>query len=72
MDWLTAYLFTTYPGLHRIEATTRADNAAMQAVLVRCGYRLEGTMVEAWKQADGTRFDSLTYAILRREFAVTA
>jgi RimJ/RimL family protein N-acetyltransferase len=41
-------------------------------VFARCGYRLEGTMVEAWKQADGTRYDSLTYAILRRECTASA
>lgn len=72
VDWLTAHLFTTYPGLHRIEATTRSDNGAMQAVFAHCGYRLEGTMVEAWKQADGRRYDSLVYAILRREFTAGA
>jgi RimJ/RimL family protein N-acetyltransferase len=72
VDWLTAHLFTTYPSLHRIEATTRSDNAAMQAVFAHCGYRLEGTMVEAWKQADGTRYDSLIYAILRRESTARA
>ena len=67
VEWLTAHLFTTYPGLHRIEATTRSDNAAMQAVFARCGYRREGTMLEAWKNADGSRSDTLTYALLRRE-----
>lgn len=66
--WLTAHLFTTYPGLHRIEATTRSDNLAMQAVFAHCSYRQEGRMLEAWKNADGTRSDTLTYAILRREF----
>jgi len=72
VNWLTTYLFTIYPGLHRIEATTRSDNAAMQAVFARCGYRREGTMVEAWKNADGTRHDALGYAILRREFSARA
>ena len=69
VDWLTTHFFTTYPDLHRIEATTRADNAAMQAVFARCGYRHEGTLVEAWKNADHSRSDCLVYAILRREFA---
>ena len=68
VDWLTAHLFTNYPVLHRIEATTRSDNAAMQAVFARCGYRQEGRMLEAWKNADGSRSDTLAYAILRREF----
>ena len=68
--WLTRHLFTTYPGLHRIEATTRDDNLAMQTVFAHCGYRLEGRMLEAWKNADGTRHDTLVYAILRREYAI--
>lgn len=67
VEWLTGHLFGTYPELHRIEATTRDDNAAMQAVFARCGWRLEGRFVEAWKNADGTRNDALVYAILRRE-----
>jgi RimJ/RimL family protein N-acetyltransferase/uncharacterized cupin superfamily protein len=66
--WLTGHLFATYDELHRIEATTRGDNVAMQRVFARCGYRLEGRMVEAWTQDDGARFDSLTYAILRRDW----
>lgn len=70
VEWLTAHLFGAHPGLHRIEATTRADNAAMRAVLERCGWRLEGRFVEAWRQSDGTRHDALAYAILRREHRV--
>lgn len=65
--WLTDHLFTTYPQLHRIEATTRGDNMAMRAVLVHAGYRLEGRFVEAWTNGDGTRSDALTYAILSHE-----
>lgn len=65
--WLTDHLFRTYPALHRIEATTRDDNVAMHAVLAHCGYRLEGRFVEAWLNADGSRSDTLIYAILRHE-----
>ncbi len=68
VTWLTDHLFETYAELHRIEATTRHDNLAMQAVFSQCQYRLEGRMVEAWSNADGTRSDTLTYAILRREW----
>lgn len=68
VEWLTDHLFTTCPPLHRIEATTRHDNIAMQAVFDRCGYRLEGRLVEAWRNADGTRSDALAYAILRTEY----
>ena len=67
VHWVTTHLFTVYPELHRIEATTRHDNTAMQTVLDRCGYRLEGRMVEAWTNTDGTRYDTLVYAILRRD-----
>jgi RimJ/RimL family protein N-acetyltransferase len=65
--WLTEYVFTEFPATHRIEATTRHDNLAMQVVLERCGYRCEGQLVEAWRSEDGTRHDTLIYAILRRE-----
>lgn len=72
VEWLTGHLFGTHPELHRIEATTRGDNTAMQAVFDRCGYRREGCFVEAWRNADGTRSDALVYAILRREHAAGA
>ena len=65
--WLTNHLFSTYPVLHRIEATTRHDNLPMQAVFAHCDYRLEGRLLEAWRNADGTRCDTLVYAILRSE-----
>jgi RimJ/RimL family protein N-acetyltransferase len=68
VHWLTGHLFGAYPILHRIEATTRDDNLAMQSVFTHCGYRLEGRLLEAWRNADGTRSDTLTYAILRREY----
>jgi RimJ/RimL family protein N-acetyltransferase len=66
--WLTDHLFTTHDLLHRIEATTRDDNVAMQAVFAHCGYRLEGRLLEAWLNADGTRADTLIYGILRGEW----
>lgn len=66
--WLTSHLFDTYPELHRIEATTRHDNLAMQSVFATCGYRQEGRLIEAWASADGARSDTLIFAILRREW----
>jgi RimJ/RimL family protein N-acetyltransferase len=66
--WLSRYLFTGHPELHRIEATTRGDNVAMMTVLERCGYVREGVLREAWRSSDGTRHDTLVYAILRREW----
>lgn len=69
--WLTGHLFAEHPELMRIEATTRHDNTAMQKVFDRCGDRQEGRLVEAWVGADGSRFDTLMYAILRREWTVS-
>jgi RimJ/RimL family protein N-acetyltransferase len=68
VEWLTAHLFRTYPALHRIEATTRHDNLAMQRVLDRCDFRLEGRLRESWRNQDGSRHDTLVYAILRSEW----
>jgi RimJ/RimL family protein N-acetyltransferase len=65
--WLTRYLFETYPQLHRIEASTRADNDAMRRVLGQNGYRLEGLLRETWRSDDGTRYDTALYGRLRHE-----
>jgi RimJ/RimL family protein N-acetyltransferase len=69
VSWVVDHLFTTYADLHRVEATTRHDNVPMQRVFDRCGFRLEGRMLEAWTNADGSRADTWTYAILRREWS---
>ncbi len=69
VTWLSGYLFGEYPVLHRIEATTRNDNAAMIAVLNRCGYQQEGLLREAWKSRDGSRHDTRVYGLLRREWS---
>lgn len=68
LAWVTDHLFTTHQALHRIEATTRHDNVPMQRAFARCGFRLEGQMIEAWTNADGSRADTWTYALLRREW----
>jgi RimJ/RimL family protein N-acetyltransferase len=65
--WLTGHLFATYPNLHRVEATTRHDNLAMQRVLDVCGYQLEGRLRESWPGEDGVRFDTLVYGVLRSD-----
>jgi RimJ/RimL family protein N-acetyltransferase len=67
--WVVDHLFTRYADLHRIEATTRHDNVPMQRVFDRCGFRLEGRMLEAWTNADGSRSDAWVYALLRREWS---
>lgn len=64
---LVALVFREYPAAHRLEATTRFDNAAMRRVLEHCGFTLEGRLRETWPAADGTRYDTVIYGILRRE-----
>jgi RimJ/RimL family protein N-acetyltransferase len=44
---MTGYLFTEFPGIRRIEGTTRADNHAMRRTFRRCGYVKEAH----WRQA---------------------
>jgi RimJ/RimL family protein N-acetyltransferase len=66
--WLTEYIFTTWPTVTRIEAVTRQDNRAMRAVLARCGFAKESHYRDAWPAADGAVYDSVGYAILRRDW----
>jgi RimJ/RimL family protein N-acetyltransferase len=66
--WIAEFLFTTYPDLHRIEANTRDDNAAMQAVLSHAGFSHEGRLRQSWRGEDGQWFDTMVYGILRSEW----
>ncbi|MFG1702551.1 GNAT family N-acetyltransferase [Nonomuraea sp. M3C6] len=66
--WLTGYLFTEFPQITRIEGTTRQDNHAMRAVFRKSGYAKEAHYREAWPGQDGIRYDSIGYAILRRDW----
>lgn len=66
--WLTAYLFTEFAHVMRIEGHTRRDNVAMQKVFERCGYVREAQHRQAWPSADGSVHDSLGYAILRQDW----
>ena len=66
--WLTGHLFAELPHAHRVEATTRADNWAMRRVLDGCGYQQEAYYRQAWPLPDGTRQDSVGYAVLRPEW----
>ncbi|MCB0995446.1 MAG: GNAT family N-acetyltransferase [Acidimicrobiales bacterium] len=65
--WSTDHLFSSFPELHRIEATTRDDNLAMQRVLDRAGYTLEGRLRESWPSSTGRRHDTLLYGVLRTD-----
>ena len=65
--WLTQFLFSSYPSLHRIEAATRIDNHAMRKALERNRYKLEGRLRETWPSQDGVRFDTALYGRLRSD-----
>lgn len=66
--WLTRWLFTELPEIGRIEASTRADNTAMRAVLERCGYVKEAHHRRTWPGAAGAVHDGTGYAILRQDW----
>ncbi|MEU0136324.1 GNAT family protein [Streptomyces sp. NPDC006296] len=68
VTWLTRYLFEEFPGVHRIEGTTRQDNRPMRRVFVRCGYVKEAHYRDAWPSADGGIHDAVGYAVLRRDW----
>ncbi len=53
--------------LYRVSAATAACNAAMQCVLEKCGFMLEGREREAI-YAGGSRWDRLLYGLLRNDF----
>jgi RimJ/RimL family protein N-acetyltransferase len=65
---LTAEVFASLPDVHRFEGQTRVDNLAMRHVLLRCGFVKEAHYREAWPSSDGRLFDSVGYAILRRDW----
>lgn len=68
VQWLTRYLFETWPQLERIAGTTRHDNRAMRQVFRHCGYAKEGHFRRDWQGADGKRYDTIQYAILREDW----
>lgn len=68
VQWLTRYLFETWPQLERIAGTTRADNRAMRQVFHRCGYAKEGHFRNDWQAANGQRYDAIQYTILREDW----
>jgi len=66
--WLIRYLFKLLPDIGRIEATTRADNVAMRAVLRASGFVKEAHYRQAWPDSQGFLHDAIGYAILRRDW----
>ena len=64
--------FNNWPEMHRIEGTTRDDNAAMQRVFEICGFQREGRLRETWPTPEGKWYDTIMYGLLRREWALLA
>ncbi|TWP52112.1 GNAT family N-acetyltransferase [Lentzea tibetensis] len=67
VGWLTGYLFETLPA-NRVEATTRADNHAMRAVLAKHRYVLEARYRQTWPDRAGVLHDGVGYAVLRQDW----
>lgn len=63
--WLTGQVFTRYPAIERIEATTRVDNQPMRRALARAGWQKESHWRRSWPAGDGTSRDGVGYAVLR-------
>ncbi|HEY0637491.1 MAG TPA: GNAT family protein [Pseudonocardiaceae bacterium] len=69
VEWLTDHVFTEFPDALRLEATTRADNAAMRATFRAARFVREAYYRDGWPGGDGTVHDAVGYAILRRDWA---
>jgi RimJ/RimL family protein N-acetyltransferase len=67
VNWLTNYLFQTYPNVLRIEGHTRHDNLAMRKVFHKCGYMKEAHLRKAWIQEDKL-YDAVTYGIIKEDW----
>jgi RimJ/RimL family protein N-acetyltransferase len=68
LRWLTRYLFTEFPAIHRIEGTTRQDNHAMRRTFRKCGYVKEAHYRQAWPAPSGKVYDAVGYATLRSDW----
>ncbi|MFI9099235.1 GNAT family N-acetyltransferase [Streptomyces fildesensis] len=68
LTWLTAYLFTEFPDLRRIEGTTRQDNRAMRRTFLSSGYAKEAHYRQAWPDEQEHVHDAVGYAILRHDW----
>jgi len=68
--WTFVGILFAWPGkeLHKLYATTSADNAASIAILERAGFRLDGRLREHYL-IDGRFSDQLLYSLLRREWS---
>lgn len=68
INWLTNYIFTTWPDKHRIEGYTRQDNLTMRRIFQKCGYVKEACHRKAWPLPNGNYLDAVGYGILREDW----
>lgn len=68
VQWLTPYVFQTYPNVVRIEGQTRQDNIAMRKIFRACGYVKEAHYRACWKDDSGEYLDSIGYGMLKCDF----
>lgn len=66
LEAILPYLFNGL-GLDRIEAEVRPENSPSGAILVRCGFKLEGTL-RHWLYRNGQRYDMQMYSMLRSDW----
>lgn len=68
LGWLARHVFETLGQHDRIEAHTRADNAAMRRTLRACRWVQEAHHRRCWPDAEGGRHDAVTYALLKDDW----
>lgn len=68
VNWMTDYIFNLPKRKVRIEAHTRVDNLAMRKTFNSCGYVKEGYFRDAWENDDGSIYDCVCYAIIRKDW----
>ncbi len=67
LAWIARWVFETQRHA-RIEAHTRADNAAMRRALRACRWVQEAHHRRCWPDAEGGFHDAVTYALLRDDW----
>lgn len=68
LGWIARWVFEIRGEHDRLEAHTRADNAAMRRTLRACGWVQEAHHRQAWPAAEGRAHDAVTYALLKADW----
>ncbi|MBW3086465.1 hypothetical protein KEM60_02686 [Austwickia sp. TVS 96-490-7B] len=64
----TSCIFTENPNIDRIEGNTRIDNEAMRRIFTKNGYVKEAHYRDGWRVEGAMPLDSVSYAIIRRDW----